>query len=102
MMTDQKQKYFKGRLYWRGKMYPYVVWDGVRSYKSTPPPELADAEQLYGKLIIAQLGKKPSNVRQLLSTLIETSDSIILWARDHTTYRAIVAEAKAFSDVRMM
>jgi hypothetical protein len=34
------KKYFKGRLYRDGKMYPYVVWDGKRDYENVPPPEL--------------------------------------------------------------
>jgi hypothetical protein len=95
------RKYYKGRLYQDGKTFPYVVWDGVRSYENHPPIELFAAELCGPEIAIMQIGKKPRNIREVLTTLIETADSVVLWARDHTTYRAIVDEMKAQADVRM-
>ena len=98
-MADPGRKYFKNRLYWRGKAYPCVVWDGVRDYENVPPPELAAAERMCGKVCIMQLGKKPSSLRDTLAALVGPFTSIILWTRDHAVYLATVEEMKAQCDM---
>jgi hypothetical protein len=92
------EKYFKGRIYQNGKMCPYVGWDGVCNYESSPPPRLIVAEQLHGRLGVVQLGKKPSRMRstrKLIEFLVEVPYTSIIWARDHAIYQAIVDEMTA-------
>jgi len=63
--TAPGKKYYKGRLYQHGRMFPYVVWDGVHAYENIPPPELFKSAELCGpEVAIAQIGKKPHNLRR--------------------------------------
>jgi hypothetical protein len=94
-------KYFKGRMLQGDRTYRYVVWDGVRDYKSIPPvPQLVVAERLSGETLgIVQVKKRVS--RSALSVLLQAHGSVIFWARDHAVYRAIVDGIEAFADARM-
>jgi hypothetical protein len=83
------QKYFKGRVYERERMVPYVVWDGVRDYESAPPPGLMLAENLTGRVVIAQVRNRAVGT-ETIRALLKDCDSAILWARNNGVYRAIV------------
>jgi hypothetical protein len=72
-----------------------VVWDGVRDYRNMPPPGVMVLEfpPGPGDIHIVQIGKPPTNIRQILDALTgERSVYVILWARDHRIYRAIIDE----------
>jgi hypothetical protein len=46
-----------------------------------------------GDIHTVQIGKPPANIRQILDALTgERRVHVILWARDHRTYRTIVDE----------
>jgi hypothetical protein len=78
-------------------MFPYVVWDGRSGYKSHPPPNLLLAEKLTGRVCIAQIRNSKVGA-ETVTALLESCDSIILWARDTGVYRAIVENIKKQSD----
>jgi hypothetical protein len=89
--------YFKGRIYHGAEVHHYVVWDGVRDYQSLPPVAGVLATEFpagTGTVYIAQIGKPGRSVRTALLGLIATGSNthVILWARDHRTYRDIVKE----------
>ena len=85
-------KYFKGRLYDGSGMCPWVVWDGVRAYENEPPPSLLVAEKLIAQIRSLRAGS------ETITTLLKNSDGVVLWARDHRTYRAIVENIQRQSD----
>jgi hypothetical protein len=70
-------------------MSPYVVWDGLSDYKSHPPPNLLLAENLTGRVCIAQV-RHPTVGTETIKALLLSCDSVILWARNTAVYRAIV------------
>jgi hypothetical protein len=86
-------KYFKGRIHQDGRMFPFVVWDGVRDYKNIPPPNLLVTENLTGRSVIAQIQNRKAGT-EAIAALLEECDSAIIWARNHATYRSIVANIK--------
>jgi hypothetical protein len=101
MIPAPGKKYFKGRIYRRGKVHPFVVWDGMRDYENEPPPHLFIAEGLRGRIGIKQLRKKPRSTLETIVLLAGSFDSIVLWTRDHALYRTIVDEVTAQSNVWM-
>jgi hypothetical protein len=75
-----------------------VGW-GARLRKRTPL-ELWVAEGLWGKLAIAQI-RHARMASETISTLIGSCDSVVLWAPDHATDRAIVAEVEGVAIGRL-
>ena len=72
-----------------------MVWDGVCDYRNMPPPGVMVVEfpPGPGNIYIAQIGRPPANIHQVLDVLTgEWGTHVILWARDHQTYRTIVDE----------
>jgi hypothetical protein len=78
-------------------MSPYVVCDGLSDYKSCPPPNLLLAENLTGRVCIAQV-RNPKLGTETVTDLLQSCDSVILWTRDTETYRAIVENIKRQAD----
>jgi hypothetical protein len=93
-------KYHKSRVYTQGRMCPVVVWDGVHGYENIPPPALLIAENLMGRIGIAQIRNRKAGIDTILALLKET-DSVIIWARDHATYRSIVTNIERQSHGRL-
>lgn len=90
-MTKAKFRhlYFKGRVLAGERASHFVVWDGRSGYKSHPPPNLLLAESLTGRVCIAQIRNRSAGA-ETVTALLESCDSVILWARDTGVYRAIV------------
>ena len=89
--------YFKGRVYVGERMFPYVVWDGRSGYKSHPPPNLLLAENLTGRVCIAQVRHHTIGT-ETINALLESCDSVILWAHNTAVYRSIVGNIKRQAD----
>jgi hypothetical protein len=89
--------YCKGRVYVGKRMLPFVIWDGRRDYESHPPPNLLLAENLTGRVYIAQV-RNPKVGTETLAALLEGCDSVILWARNTAVYRAVVKNINKQSD----
>jgi|SRR6516225_812773 len=74
-----------------------LVWNGVKDYQRTPAPENLVTVNMGGlafgeKVSIAQIGKpwrKGRSTLKLLALLLQSFDSVILWARDTKTYESI-------------
>ena len=95
------QTFFKGRLFDGKQMKPFIVWDGRRNYASIPPPELAAAGHLHGRVVITQIGKA-FNMNLIESILVTANcDSLIIWARDVAMYKTIVETISAKADMRL-
>jgi hypothetical protein len=97
------EKYYKSRLRdLDGRWHRIVVWDGVCDYENEPPLELMVYEKLGGKLGIVQINPnmEVSNKDALLE-IIEAFDNVVLWARDHATYRILVDSFEAMATHRM-
>jgi hypothetical protein len=91
-------KYLKGRAYDGDRMCPWVIWDGVRAYRNSPPPGLLQTENLNGRIVIAQIKSRTAGIETIDAILKAGAESVVLWARDHKTYRAIVQNVKRQSD----
>jgi hypothetical protein len=92
-----RQKYFKGRVYAGEQVSHFVVWDGRSGYKSHPPPNLLLAEKLTGRVCIAQIRNRTVGA-ETVTALLEDCDSVVLWTRNTTVYRAIVENIKRQAD----
>jgi DNA-directed RNA polymerase subunit K/omega len=69
--------------------------------KTIPHPSYLQALSYAARTLQLRRYAKPShNTRETLTALVEIADSVILWARDHPTYRAIIDEMEAQADVR--
>ena len=105
-MSIPGAKLFKGRIIdpTTHRVVHYVVWDGVRDYGNEPSQELialfANAAGPSGKVGVVQIRNRKAG-RNLIEFLDGSFDSIIIWARDHRTYRAIVDNLEAQSDTRL-
>jgi hypothetical protein len=103
-LADMGQKYFKGRVYTAGglRVFPIVVWNGVRDYESHPPLILAPAENLTGLLHIVQVRNLKVCTETISAILSKDYDSsAILWARNAAVYRAIVENLTSLSHGRL-
>jgi hypothetical protein len=78
-------------------MSPFVVWDGRGAYKSEPPANLILAENLTGRVCIVQV-RNPKLGTETVTDLLQSCDSLILWARNTAVYRAIVENIKRQAD----
>jgi hypothetical protein len=74
-------------------MVPFVVWDGRCDYESHPPPNLLLAENVTGQICIMQVRHHTVGT-ETIKALLESCDSVILWARDTSIYRTIVENIK--------
>ena len=91
------EKYFKGRVYNGSEVHHYVVWDGIHDYQNMPPVAgvmMMEFPPGRGDIHIVQIGKPGAGVQPTLNALMALGPDVhmILWARDHRTYRAIVKE----------
>jgi hypothetical protein len=92
-----RQKYFKGRVLAGERAFHFVVWNGLRDYASPPPPNLLVVENLTGTTLIAQV-RNPKVGTEVVKTLLEGCDSLILWTLNAAVYRAIVENIKRQAD----
>ena len=87
-----------------------LVWNGVKNYQRAPVPENLVTVNMGGlafgkKVIIAQIrkpvGYKGRSALGTLANLLQSSDSVILWARDTKTYESIRDELCLNATVRL-
>jgi hypothetical protein len=98
-----KLTYFKGRVIFAGRTVHYVVWDGVEDYSHAPPvpqdgaafyclmQELRLSPESKGDFLIAQIRNHKFGNWHLEKLIGTKTLAVVIWARDHATFRAIVA-----------
>jgi hypothetical protein len=86
-----------------------LVWNGIKDYQRTPTPENLVTVNMGGlafgeKVSIAQIGKpvgrKGRSALKTLTLLMQSFDSVILWARDTKTYKSIRDELRMNATLR--
>jgi hypothetical protein len=86
-----------------------LVWNGVKDYQRTPVPKNLVMVNMGGlafgkKVSIAQVGKpvgrKGRSALKMLAGLLQSFDSVILWARDTKTYESIRDELRMNTTLR--
>jgi hypothetical protein len=87
-------KYFKGRAILGERVLRSVVWDGVRDYQNAPPLQaLAIAEKMRGVQLHLQVDEDAVEDIEVLirAPLVDPQvGGLVVWTRDHRTYRLIV------------
>jgi hypothetical protein len=97
-MTETKpgNKYFKGRVIRGQRVLHYVVWDGIRNYENAPPLQaIKAAEKMQGKQLHLRVDKNAvEDIEYLIAAPLQHPEvgGLVVWARDHKTYRAIVQQ----------
>jgi hypothetical protein len=105
-----RSKYFKGLIIRSdGRVVHYIVWDGVKDYSNMmPTPEdgalfvglmkrLCVDKAEPGPLMIVQISSHDFDTRTL-DVLSEKAMALIVWAKDHATFKAIVAALERDSE----
>ena len=95
-MSKPGSKYFKGRIYQGKRVLHYIIWDGVRDYRNEPPLKIIAAQfegtALHVK-VDAQAIEDIDDLHALLAAPLDgcpDCGALVMWARDHRTYRRIV------------
>src|SRR5262245_17654368 len=100
-------KYFKGRIFAGERVLHYIIWDGVRDYQNEPPLKGIAAQfpgvALHVK-VDADAVEDIEDLHVLLSSPIDACPdcgSLVMWARDHWTYRLIVQHLTGPDHIRL-
>jgi hypothetical protein len=88
-------KYFKGRVVYGNRVLRYVVWDGVRNYENAPPLQaLAALEKMPGLQLNLRVDETAvEDIEYLITAPMDgcpDCGGLVVWTRDHRTYRLIV------------
>jgi hypothetical protein len=90
-----KHKYLRGALI-KGRDYVrFVMWDGIRNYENEPPiSALCAAEQLDREmLLVVKIDHaQGQSVLDAVEGAAGCTNDLVVWARDHRTYRFAVDE----------
>lgn len=91
-------------VYRGGVAHTVLVWNGVKDYERLPIPENLATVNMggceFGKNVtIAQIGRPMNGFEgrsalRTLDALLQSSDSVILWARNTKTYESIRDELR--------
>jgi hypothetical protein len=87
-------RYFKGRVICGQQVLRYVVWDGIRNYENAPPLQAIKAlEKMQGTQVHVRVGADAvEDIEVLIAAPLEHPDvgGLVVWTRDHKTYRSIL------------
>jgi len=90
-------KYFKGRVIHDRHVLHYVVWDGVRDYENAPPLQaIALAEKMPGLQLHVKVDEDAVEdiYKVIVGPVYDCPEvgGLVVWTKDHRTYRLIVQQ----------
>jgi len=105
-MNQPGSKYFKGRVIHDERVLRFFVWDGVRNYENAPPLQtIALVEKTTGLQLHVKVDEDAvEDIHQIIAGPCRDCPevgSLVVWTRDHRTYRLIV-QRLAQECIRMM
>jgi hypothetical protein len=76
-------------------MLPYVIWDGLHDYENVPPLQIiALREKMQGLQLYVQVGADSvKDIHEVIACPYRAcpeAGGLVIWTRDHQTYRRIV------------
>lgn|SRR5262249_2647275 len=106
-MNRPGSKYFTGRIICGERVLRYFIWDGVRDYENAPPLQtIALVEKTTGLQLHVKVDEDAvEDIYEIVASPCQSCPevgSLVVWTRDHRTYRLIVHQLTARGCVRMM
>jgi hypothetical protein len=94
--TVAGDRYFQGRVIRGQQVLRFVVWDGVRNYKNAPPLlAIKVAEKMQGTQLNPRVDENAvEDIEVLIAAPLECPNvgGLVIWTRNHQTYRSIVRQ----------
>jgi hypothetical protein len=105
-MSEPGAKYFKGRIIRGTRVLLYVVWDGVENYRNAPPLQaIALMEKMPGVQLHLKVDEEAlEDIEYLIAAPMDGCPEVgglVVWTRDHRTYRLIVQRMSGPDRIRL-